>query len=288
MNILVTGSKGQMGSEIRNLADTYPQTKFFFTDLETDICDAAAVEKVLDSCNINMIINCAAYTAVDKAEQEPEKAYQVNAEAVKIMTGLCKKKNIYLIHISTDYVFDGTHHRPYKENDPTTPDSVYGKSKLEGEKHVVAGGIPSMIVRTSWLYSAYGHNFVKTILRLTGEKPELRVVADQVGTPTHAADLAKHLLYIVHHCKLPGKPVVYHYSNQGAASWYDFAYAITELSGLHIPVIPIPSSEFNTPAKRPFYSLLDKSLIIADFGINIPHWQKSLGDCLKIIAKSKD
>ncbi len=279
--ILVTGSNGQLGNELRDLSGHYPGFEMIFTDLpELDITDPDALEHFLKNQKPDFLINCAAYTAVDKAESEPEKAMAINAGAVALMAAAALKHSFKLLHISTDYVFSGQHFKPYTEEDATNPQSAYGKSKLEGEKAIMQSGANAVILRTSWLYSAYGHNFVKTILRLAKERNEIKVVFDQVGTPTWAADLAKCIIELIDRPQ-PENCSIYHYSNEGVCSWYDFAQTIIKIEGLHCKVLPVRSKEFPTPAPRPAYSLLDKSKIKNDFLVKIPWWRESLEKCLK-------
>jgi dTDP-4-dehydrorhamnose reductase len=285
-NILVTGGNGQLGSELKELAPAYANYHFIFTDVENlDICDHKAVATFIDENNINTIINCAAYTAVDKAEEQFELADKINHLAVANFAKIAKDKNIQLVHISTDYVFDGTNHKPYIESDSPDPQSVYGQTKLDGELAMQQiNPQNSVIVRTSWVYSKFGNNFVKTMLRLGKERGELSVVADQIGTPTHAADLAKAILTILP--KIENEAVeTFHYSNEGVCSWYDFAKAIFEIKGLPIHVNPIETSQYTTLAQRPFYSVLNKSKIKLNFSIQIPYWRHSLKDCLSEFSK---
>ncbi|HNZ43581.1 MAG TPA: dTDP-4-dehydrorhamnose reductase [Bacteroidales bacterium] len=286
-NILVTGSNGQLGNEIRVLADTCTQHRYFFTDIdELDICNEKAVDEFVSKNNITYIINCAAYTAVDKAEQEQQKAFEINATAVDNLCKAAKTAGAFMLQISTDYVFDGTKNTPYIETDKVNPVSVYGKSKLKGEEFVLSHGLPALIVRTSWLYSSFGNNFVKTILRLAKEKAGLRIIADQYGTPTYARDLAKAVLQVVSDKTLPRSPEIYHFSNAGETNWYGFAKAITELSGINIPVEPIQTKDYPTAATRPPYSVFSKEKIIRDFNLHIPDWKDSLKACLDILNKN--
>ncbi len=276
-NILITGSNGQLGSEIKDRAGNYTQFNFFFTDIEElNLTDRQAVEYFFKQNNIDTCINCAAYTAVDKAEDDRDLALLVNAEAVQILSQVSSKHDALLIHISTDYVFDGRNYKPYNETDPPSPDSYYGLTKLKGEEAVFAFCTKAVIVRTSWLYSAYGNNFVKTMIRLGKEKEELGVVADQIGTPTYAGDLATALLEIV--AKFDGNSIneIYHFSNEGAISWYDFAKTIMDVANLNCRVNPIESKDFPAKANRPFYSVLNKAKIKSDFAIEIPYWLDSL------------
>ncbi len=286
MNILVTGSKGQLGNDLRVLSLDYPQHHYVFTDIEElNICDESAVFDFVSENNIDLIINCAAYTAVDKAEQEQQKALELNATAVEYLCKAAISAQAFLIQISTDYVFDGKKTSPYIETDVVGPVSAYGNTKLKGEEVILKYGLPSLIIRTSWLYSSFGNNFVKTILRLAKEKPELRIIADQYGTPTYARDLAKAILDIISFNSLPDHPEIYHFSNGGDTTWYDFAKAITELSGINIPVHPIETKDYPTAATRPQYSIFSKDKIIRDFNLQIPDWKDSLKKCLAILNK---
>lgn len=280
LNILVTGSHGQLGSEIHELSHEYPNTYFFTDKEELDITDAKALGQYIEHNAINAIINCAAYTTVDKAESEEELADKINHLAVKYLATIAKEHNIKLIHISTDYIFDGTSHKPYLETDTTSPQSVYGKTKLLGENALLYVTLPnSIIIRTSWVYSSYGANFVKTMLRLGKEKESLGVIFDQVGTPTYAKDLAKAILEILPKINNT-QTEIYNYSNEGVASWYDFAQEIMKMAKLTCKVNPIETSQYPTPAKRPHYSLLNKSKIKNEYTIEIPYWKDSLKACL--------
>jgi dTDP-4-dehydrorhamnose reductase len=287
MNILVTGSNGQLGSEIKDLAKTYINFSFFFTDSkDLDICNSIQLETYIKDENINTVINCAAYTAVDKAEQDAEIAERVNSIGVLNLVNALKKVDGKLIHISTDYVFDGDYFLPYKESDPVSPIGVYGATKRVGELSVINSDIDSIVIRTSWLYSSYGNNFVKTMLRLGNEKENLGVIFDQVGTPTYARDLAKICLEILSGStseNINKNGNLYHYSNEGVASWYDFAISIMELGGENCKVKPIQTKDYPTLAKRPHYSVLNKSKIKTDFKIKIPYWRDSLKDCIEKI-----
>lgn len=278
--ILVTGSKGQLGSEIKFLSPDYP-FEFFFTDSENlDITDALKVQKFLADKEINTIINCAAYTSVDRAESDSEKANKVNHLAVKNMALIAKEMNISMVHVSTDYVFNGETYQPYTEDSPCDPRSVYGLTKRAGEESMISVGLPnSIIIRASWIYSTFGNNFLKTMKRLGAEKSEINVVFDQIGSPTYARDLATCILDILPKIS-NSETQVYHFSDEGVCSWYDFAIAIMELSGYSCKVNPIPSSQYPLPAKRPFYSVLNKAKIKAEFGVNIPHWRESLIRCI--------
>lgn len=280
-NILVTGAKGQLGSELSALAQRYPIYNFHFTDVEElDITNYPEVKSFVKEANISIIINCAAHTAVDKAETDIALATQLNHLAVENFANIAKANNIQLIHISTDYVFDGTSHFPYVENDTTNPKSVYGATKLAGEQAIQKiNPANSIIIRTSWVYSSYGNNFVKTMLRLANERKELGVIVDQIGTPTYAGDLAKVILDSIP--KLNNDTVeVYHYSNEGVCSWYDFSKAIFEIKQIPIKVNAIETSQYPTAAKRPFYSVLNKKKIKEAYQIEIPYWRASLKECL--------
>ena len=287
MRILITGSNGQLGSEIKELAANYKKADFIFKDLpELDICDFEALQAFIIDHNINAVINCAAYTAVDKAEEETIIAKKVNYEGVLNIVNALQAVNGKLIHISTDYIFDGNHFLPYKESDPVSPIGVYGETKRAGELAVINSDLDSIVIRTSWLYSSYGNNFVKTMLRLGNEKENLGVIFDQVGTPTFARDLAKACLEIltaVNSAKISNNGNLYHYSNEGVASWYDFAISIMELGGQNCKVNPIQTKDYLTLAKRPQYSVLNKSKIKTDFKIEIPYWRDSLKDCIEKI-----
>ena len=283
-NILVTGGNGQLGSELREIAPNYQDYNFLFTDVkDLDITNHTAVAAFIKSNNINVIINCAAYTAVDKAEQQKDVANAINHLAVANFAQISKDKNIKLIHISTDYVFDGTNHKPYVETDTPNPKSVYGKTKLDGEIALQKiNPANAVIIRTSWVYSKFGNNFVKTMLRLAETRDEISVVADQVGTPTNAADLAKAILTILP--QISNETVeLFHYSNEGVCSWYDFAKAIFDINELDIKETPIESAQYPTPAERPFYSVLNKKKIKEKYKIKVPYWKDALIKCMEII-----
>jgi len=277
--ILITGANGQLGSELRECAKGMAGFEFMFTDVaELDITNAAQVKDFCGQHKPNFIVNCAAYTAVDKAETEKELALLLNATAVKNVAEAAASVQAYLIHVSTDYVFDGTAHLPYKEIDEVNPQSEYGRTKLQGEQYALAYS-KSMVVRTAWLYSAFGNNFVKTMLRLGAEKPTLNVVFDQVGTPTNAEDLAACIASVMEKISSEECPFVggvYHYSNEGVCSWYDFAREVMELGERSCHVFPIESKDYPTPAKRPHYSVLNKAKIKQTYGVEIPHWKESL------------
>ncbi|MCT4616288.1 MAG: dTDP-4-dehydrorhamnose reductase [Marinifilaceae bacterium] len=283
MKVLITGANGQLGSEIKNLSLQYAELEFIFTDYEDlDISDFDYLEQFVLKNKPNFIINCAAYTNVDLAEKESEIAFEINSESVMNLVAVAEKYQLKLIHISTDYVFDGTNNNPYSENVKVSPIGIYGKSKQRGEQYVLDSSSESIIIRTSWLYSSFGNNFVKTMIRLGRERKEINVVADQIGTPTYANDLAKACLDIISKeegINKNGK--IYHFSNLGLASWYDFAVNIMTIANLDCKVNPISTDQYPTIAKRPKYSVLDKSKIMADFNIEIPYWRDSLINCLK-------
>jgi dTDP-4-dehydrorhamnose reductase len=290
MNILVTGSNGQLGSEIKDLVANYKNFNFFFMDLPAlDICISSQLDVFFKEKNINTVINCAAYTAVDKAEHDAEIAEKVNTTGVLNLVNAVAKVNGKLIHISTDYVFDGHNSQPYKESDPVSPIGVYGETKRAGELAVINSNIDAIVLRTSWLYSAYGNNFVKSMLRLGNERDELGVIFDQVGSPTNASDLAKTCLDILANSKkvnINSKGNLYHFSNEGVASWYDFSIAIMTLGKVNCHVKPIETKDYPTPAKRPHFSLLNKSKIKNDFEIYIPYWRDSLAKCILKLNKN--
>ncbi len=283
--ILVTGGNGQLGSELRELAQEFPSFEMVFTDVaELDITNAGAVQKIMQAEKPAYLINCAAYTAVDKAEAEPEMARKLNALAPGILATESFKAGCRMIHISTDYVFDGTNHTPYTEDEPANPASVYGRTKQEGEQFCLGNNPRSIIIRTAWLYSAFGNNFVKTMIRLGQERDQLGVIFDQVGTPTYAQDLARAILQIVAKTASGEKEFVagiYHFSNEGVCSWYDFARAVLEMYGIDCMVNPIHTIDYPTPAKRPHYSILDKSKIKTTFELQIPYWRNSLTKCIE-------
>ncbi len=284
-NILVTGSNGQLGNEIRRISANHENNfRFFFTDVaELDITDLRAVDSFIKENNINYIINCAAYTAVDKAEDDVDLCYKINRDAVANLGQVATNNNAKVIHISTDYVYDGTANKPYVETDTVNPQSVYGKSKQEGEAELLKACANSIIIRTAWLYSIFGNNFVKTMIKLGKERETLNVVADQNGTPTNAADLAKAIVKILDFSEANGfKPGIYHYSNEGATTWYDFTLAIHKEAGIHTcKVNPITTEQYPVKATRPKYSVLDKTKIKSTFNLTIPKWEESLNNCIK-------
>ncbi len=285
-NILLTGCNGQLGSEIRALENQYEDYCFFNTDVnELDITNQLAVEHFVASHEISGIVNCAAYTAVDKAESAKEQCTTLNTVAPAYLAAAVEKRGGWMIHISTDYVFNGTKHTPYLESDTPSPDSVYGSTKLAGELGVTKFCSRSMIIRTAWLYSPFGNNFVKTMIRLGSERSELGVIFDQIGTPTYAHDLAQAILTIIVKGIQPG---VYHFTDEGVTSWYDFTKSIHRISGITgCHVRPLHTSEYPTAARRPYYSVLDKSKIKTAYDIEIPHWEESLEKCIQRILEMK-
>ena len=277
MRVLITGSNGQLGSEIKELAANYDNIECIYKDLpKLDICDADLLNVFITDYNINVVINCAAYTAVDKAEKATDIAEQVNSTGVSNLVNALEKINGKLIHISTDYVFDGNHLVPYKESDLVSPIGVYGKSKRAGELAVISSNIDAIVIRTSWLYSSYGNNFVKTMQRLANDRDVLNVVDDQIGAPTYAKELASACLTILNATNWPKQTEVYHYSNEGSCSWCEFAKTILEFTKSSCKVLPITTKEYPTPAPRPAFSVLDKSKIKEHFNLEISSWQECL------------
>lgn len=279
--ILITGGDGQLGNALKLASRDFKRLKLTFTDIaEFDITSATSVEKFLSENNYDYLINCAAYTAVDKAEDDRRIAFLINEEGPKNLAVGCKKNNCILIHISTDYVFDGKSHIPYTEKMEANPPSVYGQSKLAGEKAILNNSSTSIILRTSWLYSEFGANFMKTMLKLGKEREQLNVIFDQIGTPTYAVDLAGTILTIVDIDKKFDQNQIFHYSNEGVISWYDFAKEILELANLNCKINPIESWQYPLPAPRPHYSVLNKAKIKSEFDIKIPYWKESLKVCM--------
>ncbi len=282
MKILVTGSKGQLGQSLREASVFYDNDQFLYTDKEElDITDAAAVEKFFKKNKPECIINCAGYTAVDRAEQDMAEAKLLNTRGAAILSEAAAGAKALMVQISTDYVFDGQGHRPYTEQDSASPKSVYGKTKLDGELEVILNSKRSVIIRTSWLYAPYGDNFVKTILQKARTEKELRVVCDQIGNPTYAPDLAKAICDMLPAIPSKTRGEIYHYSNEGVCSWYDFAKAIVEMKGMDCVITPVLSKDFKTAAARPHYSVLDKSRIKKEYGLQIPYWRDGLRRCLE-------
>ena len=280
MNILITGCNGQLGNEMQLLEQVHAEHRYFNTDVaELDITDSAAIERFVTENAIDGIVNCAAYTAVDKAEENQDFCRVLNADAPGYLAAAIEKRGGWMIQVSTDYVFDGTNHKPYVETDPVCPNSTYGRTKLAGEQAVMTSCSQSMVIRTAWLYSTIGNNFVKTMIRLGREKQELGVIFDQIGTPTYARDLAVAIFAAISKGVVPG---IYHFSNEGVISWYDFTKAIHRIAGISTcHVRPLHTEEYPTPAARPHYSVLDKTKIKQTFGIEIPYWEESLKECIE-------
>ncbi len=290
--ILVIGSSGQLGQSLKSVSKQYPQFQFTYsTRKELDLFDLSTLDNFFSTQHFDVIINCAAYTAVDRAEQEPELAEQVNHIAVRKLADIAKQNASLLIHLSTDYVFNGRACAPYSESDTTQPKSVYGETKYKGEQAIIETDCHALIIRTSWLYSEFGHNFVKTMLRLGKEQKRLSVVYDQVGTPTYARDLASAIMVLVsqrgEQQRNDNYESIYHYSNEGVCSWYDFAKSIFEVSHINCELEPIETKDYPTSAQRPHYSLLNKQKIKDDFQLTIPYWRDSLSDCLQNLKEEK-
>lgn len=283
--ILVTGANGQLGNEIRDLSNVHLVHNFLFTDIdELDITDAQSVLSFISDNKVDYIVNCAAYTAVDRAEDDILSCRKINALAVQNLAKAASINGVRMIHISTDYVYNGCGHRPYEEVDQAAPVSVYGKTKLEGEKLLFDACSQSVVLRTSWLYSTYGSNFVKTMLRLGKERERLSVVFDQIGTPTYAADLAQVIMKIIDSPEFV--PGIYNFSNEGVCSWFDFAVRVHHIAGISkCKVLPIESGEYPAKAVRPFYSVMNKKKIKKIYNVDIPHWEESLEKCITILMK---
>jgi dTDP-4-dehydrorhamnose reductase len=279
--IIVSGKNGQLGNELKDLSLSFPQFEFYFFDrTELDIAKTADVSAVFEKIKPAYFINTAAYTAVDKAESEQELAYTINAEAAGNIAKACKTHGTRLIHISTDYVFNGNADQPYKEDDKTDPVNYYGYTKWMGEQLALQNNPGTIVIRTSWVYSVYGHNFVKTMLRLMKERTDISVVNDQVGSPTYAKDLASAIMQIIVESVTGFEAGIYHFSNDGIISWYQFAEAIKAIKKLSCTIHPINTSQYPTPAKRPFYSVMSKEKVVKVFQINLKSWRQSLEECL--------
>ncbi len=291
MNILVTGANGQVGSELQALHNQYATWSFYFRDKNTlDITDEKAVADFFNKNQIDICINCAAYTAVDKAESDQATAHAVNVKGAENLAKACAKRDGIMIHYSTDYVYHGTQNRPFKETDTTSPGGIYAATKLEGDERVLAVNPRSIVLRTSWVYSSFGHNFVKTMLRLGKERDQLTVIFDQVGTPTYARDIAiatLNILQKLENTNAEESAGIYHFSNEGVTSWYDFAKAIFEIENMDCSVLPIETKDYPTPAARPHFSVLNKAKIKTAFGIEIPHWRESLEECLETLSQKR-
>lgn len=283
--ILITGSHGQLGNEMQQTARRFPQFNYLYTDIEElDICDKAALDAFVKANAVNVIVNCAAYTAVDKAEDDVELCYKINADAVRNIGEIAAENNLKVVHVSTDYVFDGTNHIPYTEDQPVCPATVYGKSKLAGEQALLKTCKQAVILRTAWLYSSFGNNFVKTMMKLGTERDSLNVIFDQIGTPTYAADLADAIMRIISSKNFV--PGIYHFSDEGVCSWYDFTKSIHRLAGITCDVHPIETKDYPARTPRPHYSVLNKAKIKSTYSIVIPHWEESLERCIKILKQN--
>lgn len=288
MNILVTGAGGQLGNKMRELGSESQRNRYVFTDVaELDITDPEAVNRMMDTQRIGLVVNCAAYTAVERAEDDPHTAELLNRQAVANLAEACRRTDAVLIHISTDYVFKGEGNLPCTEKQPADPLGVYGRTKLAGEQEIARSGCRALIFRTAWLYSEYGNNFVKTMLRLTAEKNEVRVVFDQVGTPTYAGDLAAAIYHIIESGGYDGNEGIYHFSDEGVCSWYDLAHETARLAGTPGRVLPCHSDEFPSKVKRPVFSVLDKTKFKSAFGQEIPYWRDSLARCIENLKSNQ-
>ena len=292
MKLLITGALGQLGTSIKKIADQFPDFNFFYTDqAELDITDYSAILSTIFDEKIDGIINCAAYTAVDRAEDQVDLAYKINKEGPLNLAKACKETSCLLLHISTDYVFSGKAYRPYLPSHPTDPESVYGKSKEAGEASILEIDPAGWIVRTSWLYSEFGQNFVKTMLRLGKEREHLNIIADQIGSPCYAPDLAWAMLSMIkqsqNNAQIPESTSIYHYANTGCVSWFDFTKAILEIAKLDCSIKPIPTEMYPLPAKRPFYSVLNTDALVKDFEISIPYWRDSLKECIACLVNQE-
>lgn len=280
--ILITGSHGQLGNEMQQASTRFPAFNYIYTDVEDlDICDKTALNTYVKANHVDIIVNCAAYTAVDKAEDDVALCFKINADAVRNIGEVAKENSLKVIHISTDYVFDGTNYMPYTEDQQVCPSTVYGKSKLAGENALFESCDQAVIIRTAWLYSSFGNNFVKTMLKLGKDKDSINVIFDQVGTPTYAADLASAILQVLSH--EPFVPGIYHFSDEGVCSWYDFTKSIHRIAGITCDLHPIETKDYPARTPRPHYSVLNKAKIKSTFGIVIPHWEESLVKCIEIL-----
>ena len=283
--ILITGSNGQLGNEMQQAAVRFPNFNYIYTDVaELDICDKGALGAFVKANNVNVIVNCAAYTAVDKAEDDVELCYKINRDAVRNIAEVASENKVKVVHVSTDYVFDGTNYLPYTEDMPVCPATVYGKSKLEGEQALLENCKESVILRTAWLYSSFGNNFVKTMMKLGTERDSLGVIFDQVGTPTYAADLADAILQLLSNKTFV--PGIYHFSDEGVCSWYDFTKTIHRMANITCDVKPIETKDYPARTPRPHFSVLNKGKIKSTYGISIPHWEVSLEKCIQLLQNS--
>jgi len=280
--ILITGSHGQLGNEMQQASTRFPAFNYIYTDVEDlDICDKTALNAYVNANHVDIIVNCAAYTAVDKAEDDVALCFKINADAVRNIGEVAKENSLKVVHVSTDYVFDGTNYMPYTEDQQVCPSSVYGKSKLAGENALFESCDQVVVIRTAWLYSSFGNNFVKTMMKLGSERDSLNVIFDQIGTPTYAADLANAILQVLSH--EPFVPGIYHFSDEGVCSWYDFTKSIHRIAGITCDVHPIETKDYPARTPRPHYSVLNKAKIKSTYGIVIPHWEESLVKCIEIL-----
>ena len=280
--ILITGSHGQLGNEMQQASTRFPAFNYIYTDVEDlDICDKTALNAYVNANHVDIIVNCAAYTAVDKAEDDVALCFKINADAVRNIGEVARENSLKVVHVSTDYVFDGTNYMPYTEDQQVCPSSVYGKSKLAGENALFESCDQVVVIRTAWLYSSFGNNFVKTMMKLGSERDSLNVIFDQIGTPTYAADLANAILQVLSH--EPFVPGIYHFSDEGVCSWYDFTKSIHRIAGITCDVHPIETKDYPARTPRPHYSVLNKAKIKSTYGIVIPHWEESLVKCIEIL-----
>ena len=280
--ILITGSHGQLGNEMQQASTRFPAFNYIYTDVEDlDICDKTALNAYVNANHVDIIVNCAAYTAVDKAEDDVALCFKINADAVRNIGEVAKENSLKVVHVSTDYVFDGTNYMPYTEDQQVCPSSVYGKSKLAGENALFESCDQVVVIRTAWLYSSFGNNFVKTMMKLGSERDSLNVIFDQIGTPTYAADLANAILQVLSH--EPFVLGIYHFSDEGVCSWYDFTKSIHRIAGITCDVHPIETKNYPARTPRPHYSVLNKAKIKSTYGIVIPHWEESLVKCIEIL-----
>jgi len=280
--ILITGSHGQLGNEMQQASTRFPAFNYIYTDVEDlDICDKTALNAYVNANHVDIIVNCAAYTAVDKAEDDVALCFKINADAVRNIGEVAKENSLKVVHVSTDYVFDGTNYMPYTEDQQVCPSSVYGKSKLAGENALFESCDQVVVIRTAWLYSSFGNNFVKTMMKLGSERDSLNVIFDQIGTPTYAADLANAILQVLSH--EPFVLGIYHFSDEGVCSWYDFTKSIHRIAGITCDVHPIETKDYPARTPRPHYSVLNKAKIKSTYGIVIPHWEESLVKCIEIL-----
>jgi dTDP-4-dehydrorhamnose reductase len=280
--ILITGSHGQLGNEMQQASNLFPSFNYIYTDIEDlDICDKTALNDYVKANHVDIIVNCAAYTAVDKAEDDVALCFKINTDAVRNIGEVAKENSLKVVHISTDYVFDGTNYMPYTEDQQVCPSTVYGKSKLASENALFESCDQAVVIRTAWLYSSFGNNFVKTMMKLGTDRDSINVIFDQIGTPTYAADLANAILQVLSH--EPFVPGIYHFSDEGVCSWYDFTKSIHRIAGITCDVHPIETKDYPARTPRPHYSVLNKAKIKSTYGIVIPHWEESLVKCIDLL-----